>query len=97
MTNKEIGNSLEAKVTLYSEGTEYEFLKENEELLKEIFIVSAVEIIENRRNKDEEVGLGVKVEHAPGQKCERCWTYSETVGQNKEHETVCERCCKNLE
>jgi isoleucyl-tRNA synthetase len=94
--NKEIGLSLEAKVILFAEGEEYEFLKENETILAEIFIVSAVEIRENRRNEDEEVGLGVKVEKAPGEKCERCWMYSETVGEDKENPTICHRCSENL-
>jgi hypothetical protein len=94
--NKDIGLSLEAKVTLFAEGEEYEFIKGKEELLKEIFIVSSVEIRENRRNADEEVGVGVKVDKAPGEKCERCWMYSETVGESSEHPTLCERCRDNL-
>ena len=66
-------------------------------MLKEIFIVSDVEIKENRRNEDEEVELGVKVSKAEGEKCERCWMYSKTVGLNKLHPTVCSRCASNLE
>ncbi len=95
-SNKDIGLSLEAKVTLFAEGEEYEFIKGKEELLKEIFIVSKVEIRENRRNEDEEVGVGVKVDKAPGEKCERCWMYSETVGESSEYPTLCERCRDNL-
>ena len=95
-SNKDIGLSLEAKVTLFAEGEEYEFIKGKEELLKEIFIVSNVEIRENRRNEDEEVGVGVKVDKAPGEKCERCWMYSETVGESSEYPTLCERCRDNL-
>ena len=94
--NKEIGLSLAAKVTLFVEGDEYEFLKGEEELLKEIFIVSDVEIQENRRNADEEVSIGVKVEVAEGEKCERCWMISKTVGQNPEHPTICHRCAENI-
>ncbi|MDR3644136.1 MAG: zinc finger domain-containing protein, partial [Clostridia bacterium] len=37
-------------------------------------------------------GLGIDVEHADGHKCERCWAYSETVGQNTGHPTLCARC-----
>jgi len=36
------------------------------------------------------------VEKAKGEKCERCWMYSETVGQNSEYPTLCERCRDNL-
>lgn len=95
--NKEIGLSLEAKVTLYPDVREYEFIKGKEELLKEIFIVSDVEIKENRRNEDTEVPIGIEVTKAQGQKCDRCWMYSETVGQNSEHPTICHRCVENLE
>ena len=94
--NKEIGLSLEAKVTLFAESDEYEFLKGKENLLKEIFIVSDVVVNENRRNADEEVAIGVKVERAEGEKCERCWMYSTTVGESAEYPTLCERCRDNL-
>ena len=94
--NKEIGLSLEAKVILFAEGEEYQFLKENESTLAEMFIVSAVEIKENRRNEDAEVGLGAKVVKASGEKCERCWMYSETVGQDKDNPTICHKCSENL-
>ena len=94
--NKDIGLSLEAKVTLYAESDEYDFLKGKEELLKEIFIVSGVKILENRRNEDSEVPIGIKVEKADGHKCERCWMYSETVGESAEYPTLCERCRDNL-
>ena len=91
---KIIGHSLNAKVTIYAEEAQYEFLKANEELLKTVFIISALEIKENARK--DEVKLGVKVEQAPGQKCERCWMYSETVGEDKENPTICHRCSENI-
>ncbi len=91
---KKIGNSLNAKITIYAEGEQYKFIKENLELLQTVFIVSALEVEENARK--DEVKLGVKVEQAPGEKCERCWMYSETVGEDKEHPTICHRCSENL-
>ena len=45
---------------------------------------------------DAEVAIGVKVERAEGEKCERCWMYSTTVGESAEHPTLCERCRDNL-
>jgi isoleucyl-tRNA synthetase len=91
--NKEIGLSLEAKVILYANGAEYEFIKGKEELLKEIFIVSDVEI---RQGNNSDAIVDVNVEKASGEKCERCWMYSTTVGQDKEHPHICHRCCENL-
>ena len=46
--------------------------------------------------RKDEIKLGVKVEQAPGEKCERCWMYSETVGEDKENPTICHRCSENL-
>lgn len=91
---KTIGHSLNAKVTIYAEGAQYEFIKQNLELLETVFIISAIDVKENERK--DEVKLGVKVEQAPGEKCERCWMYSETVGEDKEHPTICHRCSENI-
>lgn len=92
---KIIGHSLNAKVTIFAENEQYKFLMDNKELLQDVFIVSALDIKENEIKN--EIKLGVKVEQAPGEKCERCWMYSETVGENKEHPTICHRCCENIE
>lgn len=92
--NKEIGNSLDAKVTLFAEGEELKFLKENEELLKLVLIVSDIEIAEE--NRKDTIKIGVKVEHAEGEKCERCWKYSRTVGEDKENPTICHDCSNAL-
>lgn len=94
--NKEIGLSLAAKVTLYADGKEYEFIKDKEELLKEIFIVSAIEIKEGKKEKDKDSIVEVEVSVAPGEKCERCWMYSETVGEDANHPHICHRCSENL-
>ena len=41
-------------------------------------------------------GLDIKVEVADGEKCERCWMYSTTVGEDKENPTICSRCSEAL-
>ena len=56
--NKEIGLSLAAKVILYADGEEYEFIKGKEELLKEICKEMHIEII---RGKIEENGVKLKI------------------------------------
>ena len=50
----------------------------------------AVEIAEN----DGE--LEIAVDKAIGEKCERCWIISETVGTDSEHPHLCKRCCSIL-
>ena len=93
-SEKVIGHSLNAKVTLYAEGDLYSFIKDNLKLLQSVFITSGVEVEENQR--DAEVKLGVKVEQAEGEKCERCWMFSNTVGEDKENPTICHRCSEVL-
>ena len=86
---KIIGHSLNAKVIIYINNNDYKFLKEKEELLKEVFIVSEVKV----EKADE---LNVVVELADGEKCERCWGYSRTVGEDKENPTICKKCSEVL-
>lgn len=87
---KTIKGSLEAKVTLSAGGEKLEFLKKAESELTDAFIVSAIEIIDNNGE------LEISVEKAEGEKCERCWIISKTVGQSAEHPTICAHCCENL-
>lgn len=91
---KIIGHSLNAKVTLFAEGDLYKFIKENKELLQTVFIISNLGVEENQRSNEEK--LGVKIEQAEGGKCERCWMYSTTVGEDKENPTICHRCSEAL-
>ena len=42
-------------------------------------------------------GLTIKVSKAEGEKCERCWMFSDTVGKNADHPTICERCAHVIE
>ena len=88
--------SLEAKVILYAEAELYDFIKNNIETLKEICLVSQLEVSENRRNQDEEVDIGVEVQKADGEKCERCWEYSTSVGEDNNQPTLCKRCREAL-
>lgn len=87
---KTIKGSLEAKVTLSAGGEKLDFLKKAEPELTDAFIVSAIEIIDNNGE------LEISVEKAEGEKCERCWIISKTVGQSAEHPTICAHCCENL-
>lgn len=58
-------------------------------MLQEVFIVSGVEL-----NESEEFSVEVKT--ADGEKCERCWMYSTTVGEDKENPTICHKCSEAL-
>ena len=91
---KIIGHSLNAKVVLFAENDMYTFIKENKDLLQTVFIVSGLEVNEEQRSN--EIKLGVKIEQAEGEKCERCWMYSTTVGEDKENPTICHKCSEAL-
>ncbi len=89
-----IGNSLEAKVTLYVDDGYRELLKAYEEFLPSLFIVSQAEIksIEegpsDAYTSQEMTGAAIKVTRASGEKCPRCWNWSEAVKEKG----VCQRC-----
>ena len=89
---KVIGASLEARVTLALGPDLYDLFKEIEDVLPSIFIVSQVDI-----ERIDTEGFTVSVEHASGDKCERCWNWSETVGQDPGFPTLDARCVRQLE
>ena len=92
---KIIGKPLEAKISLYADGELYDFLKSVEAELPEIFITSAVTVSNGEGDfKGDVEGLSVSVSKADGEKCERCWKYSDTVGESSEHPTLCAHCAE---
>lgn len=98
-TDKIIGASLEAKVTLYCDGELYDFAKSVEDKLPSVLIVSQLEIKQGAGEgfKGDLEGLTIKVSKAEGEKCERCWMFSDSVGKNADHPTICERCAHVIE
>jgi len=93
-----LGNSLEAMVTLRLPGEYYSLAAGCLDFLPAFFIVSAVEIsdtdIEGAYRSADIEGLEIKVGRAAGMKCQRCWNWSEKVGSFNEAPEVCERCYK---
>ncbi|MEG0615414.1 MAG: class I tRNA ligase family protein, partial [Oscillospiraceae bacterium] len=98
-TDKFIGASLEAKVTIHCADNVYEEIMSHKDELAAIFIVSSIEIVkdENGEFKGDYEGVSFTYEKAVGEKCERCWIYSNTVGKSDNHPTLCERCEKEIE
>jgi isoleucyl-tRNA synthetase len=95
--SKIIGHSLGASVQLVVSSDWINDLRSVPDLDK-IFIVSAVSLESGEPEDDgylqlEEVpGIWVKVLQAEGSKCERCWVYDTTVGEDEMHQTLCKRC-----
>lgn len=88
---KLLGNSLEARLVFEAPDETYDTLAEFRQDLTALFIVSEVEV---RRSEDD--GLTISVERAGGQKCERCWNFSTSVGRDSVYPAVCERCARVL-
>ena len=102
---KLIGHPLDAAVEIVLPDTELKEqvanLKEN---LNDIFIVSSAKIVDalddtgdhSRYSGREIEGLVIKVTKATGEKCERCWRFDETIGEDTTHQTACSRCVAAL-
>jgi isoleucyl-tRNA synthetase len=88
---KVIGSALEGAVTLAAGGDLYALLEKMAEELPGFFIVSQVSL-----RRAEAATLEVQVERVGGEKCERCWKYTNDVGSDKEMPTVCASCAKTL-
>ena len=91
-----IGSSLEARVRIKSPDRRLEkLLRENSDILPFIFIVSQVEVSSSElvdAVKGEAAPIEIEVLKASGAKCQRCWNYSEYVGNDSAHPSLCERC-----
>lgn len=98
---KVIGKSLEAKISVYAESETVELLNDANIDFAQLCIVSQFVIAGSKQNApDNALVLGqtaLVVEKADGEKCERCWTISETVGTNEAHATLCTRCAEVVE
>jgi isoleucyl-tRNA synthetase len=64
---------------------------ENKETLKDILIVSELNIIAEPSGTEL-----ISVKKSGHAKCERCWHYSPSVGLSKEHPSICARCAEAL-
>ena len=94
-----IGSGLEARVAIRSAPEDVpELLRAKRALLPTLFIVSQVELggaagTSAVPYESQEIpGLSIGVDKARGQKCQRCWVWSERVGEHPEHPGLCERC-----
>jgi isoleucyl-tRNA synthetase len=91
-TEKIIGKSLEAKVTIVAKDEKTKILLENVEHLHQYLIVSEVELASENSEAKDYKWVKVLVEKHPGEKCQRCWVSSHSVGTNDKYEDLCDRC-----
>ncbi len=99
----EVGSSLAAEVTVYTEGELLQACASIGDELRFVLITSAAEIRPlAEKPADLEVleiagsRTAVSVSASKAEKCIRCWHYREDVGADPEHAEVCGRCLENL-
>jgi isoleucyl-tRNA synthetase len=103
--NKHIGKSLEAEVVFtadpspinteaahHSSEPSFAFLQRYQETLPELLNVSRVSI-----EAGDNWVIETSVKKASGTKCDRCWRYTDDVGQNSAYPSVCLRCAEALD
>lgn len=101
--DKVIGHSLEAEVLIATEGEMVEFLSGHWDIIKEISIISELAVLKKdspatgiQFTSEEIPGMVIQVHPAKGEKCERCWIRSTTVGTVTAHPAICDRCASVL-
>ena len=102
---EEISSFSQASVILYASSQDiYSLLDRYIDDLEEIFNVSKVRLTppnspipDGVQESDNVEGLAIDIRRIAGEKCERCWVYSDTVGTNEQYPTLCYRCIAILE
>jgi isoleucyl-tRNA synthetase len=76
--------------------------------LRFVLMVSQVHVVENEsdilrmeggfvvRTEESESSLTIGIRKASGKKCERCWFYSGSVGDDHVHSDICSRCVTEI-
>jgi isoleucyl-tRNA synthetase len=84
-----VGASLQANITVTAPAADHALLASLGNDLKFVFITSKVTLQAGD-------ALAVQVAVSEATKCERCWHYSDDVGHDADHPTLCGRCTSNL-
>lgn len=98
---KLIGGGLEAEVTVYANDAYRALLEKLGDELRFVLITSKAQV-KPFADKPSGVaegeldGIAVSVARSQGEKCPRCWHYSDKIGVNAEHPTLCPRCVENV-
>ncbi len=98
-----VGHALDTRVTLYADPALTDLLSGLGTDLRALFIVSQLRLLPLEQAPEDEStvrgglpGLAVKVERAAGNKCARCWIYTEEQGSDDAFPDVCPRCAAVL-
>lgn len=88
--DKSVGSSLQVEVAITAPDALAGYLKALGEELRFALLVSEVSVA-----KGDELAVAAKV--SGGEKCERCWHYTDDVGSVAAHPTLCARCSENVD
>ena len=88
--DKSVGSSLQVEVAITAPDALAGYLKALGEELRFALLVSEVNVA-----KGDELAVAAKV--SGGEKCERCWHYTDDVGSVAAHPTLCARCAENVD
>ena len=88
--DKSVGSSLQAEVRITAPAEIADYLKALGDELRFALLVSKAEVVEGEE-------LGAEVVVSGGEKCERCWHYTDDIGSVAGHETICARCADNID
>jgi isoleucyl-tRNA synthetase len=84
-----VGASLQAALTITAGADDAALLRSLGEDLRFVTITSAATVVDGGE-------LAVTVTPSSATKCERCWHYTDDVGVDAAHPTICGRCVSNL-
>ncbi|QEY26959.1 isoleucine--tRNA ligase [Neisseria zalophi] len=88
-SNKTVGSSLQAEVEITAPEELADYLKTLGDELRFVLLVSKATL-----TKGNELNVVAKVSN--GEKCERCWHYTDDVGSVAEYPNICKRCADNI-
>ncbi len=93
-----IGHSLDTSIDIYLDEALIKMIEEKQIDMREISIVSQLHFkpynTKPAELADMSENLAILVEKAKGEKCERCWIYTEEAGTDSNYPTLCPRCSK---
>ncbi|WP_107688128.1 isoleucine--tRNA ligase [Neisseria wadsworthii] len=88
--DKTVGSSLQAEVEITAPEDLAGYLKALGDELRFVLLVSKATV-----SKGSELSVTAKVSN--GEKCERCWHYTDDIGSVAGHSTICKRCAGNID
>jgi len=88
-SKKLIGDSLEADITIETDGADEELLRGHTDLFKAILVIAALTVQTGKPEK-------ITVRKALGRKCPRCWNWIAAAPAPGDHAELCPRCADTI-